>query len=65
MRIVPEKERRQRGCQYCLDHKGRKCKHEECPYHELDDVETYEEYLEKEGFIFDQLIVNNFDMLED
>jgi hypothetical protein len=45
----------QRGCKYCLDrippedrgthHTASKCPHYECPYHELDEVEDYNDYL--------------------
>ena len=63
MRTVSLEEKRQRGCAYCLDYK-RGCKYEECPYHELDDVKTYGEYLEKTGYIFSNLIVNPFDIVE-
>ena len=45
----------QRGCGYCLDFipsEGRgswqtksKCPYDECPYHELDSVRSYEEYI--------------------
>lgn len=58
MRIVPNEERIQRGCKYCLEHRGRGCKYDVCPYHELDDVKTYEEYLDEKGFVFDQLVRN-------
>ena len=46
--------RKQRGCGYCLDHipwydrsttgNKSKCPYDECPYHELDNTETYDEY---------------------
>ena len=46
---------RQRGCEYCLDYRhertvvGEKyhklCIYNKCPYHELDDVNTYSAYL--------------------
>jgi hypothetical protein len=36
---------KKRGCRYCLDYKKKSgCKHAECPYHELDGINTYEEY---------------------
>ena len=54
-REIRDTERMQRGCHYCIDsitpikkinlHRG--CPYEECPYHELDDVQTYGEYLMK------------------
>ena len=44
----------QRGCKYCADKKRvlderkiSQCPHDECPYHELDNVETYGEYIHK------------------
>ena len=46
-------EAKKRGCHWCADFK-RKCQHEVCPYHELDDVKTYDEYLKKakkNGFV--------------
>jgi Fe-S-cluster-containing dehydrogenase component len=55
MRILHNGEQTQRGCKFCAeaippDNGGkryvlRSCPHEECPYHELDKVETYQEYL--------------------
>lgn len=38
---------RKRGCAYCTDFVNMACKHEECPYHELDGFKTYDEYLKK------------------
>lgn len=48
--------KRKRGCGYCLDlipwqkvgntKKKAKCPHEECPYHEMDNTKTYDEYVE-------------------
>lgn len=35
------KERKKRGCRYCADAVGSKCPHAECPYHELDDIESF------------------------
>ena len=64
MRIISEKEWKQRGCAYCLDHKKKQCKHDECPYHELDNVETYEEYMDSIGFFFDSLLIDIFDIRE-
>lgn len=53
MRVVEKNERDKRGCLYCLDFKGNtnrgKCKHDECPYRELDDYETYEDYFKSQG----------------
>lgn len=47
MRRVRNAERAQRGCGECIDRVSGKCPHEECPYHELDDVKTYGEYLKR------------------
>lgn len=44
MRKIIKKERKKRGCKYCLDYKKDKCKHAECPYHELDNYATYEKF---------------------
>lgn len=53
-RLIRDRERKQRGCIYCLDMQttgdgtniaGRYCPYEECPYHELDKYETYDEYM--------------------
>lgn len=56
MRIIHNKERVQRGCIYCEEvmppekdgrnPRQRKCPHEECPYHQLDGMKTYGEYLD-------------------
>ena len=55
MRVLHNKERTQRGCIWCADvvptntddnlTRRRKCPHDVCPYHELDDVKTYDEYM--------------------
>ena len=56
MRELSKREIEKRGCKYCADvippgYIGRfthcKCPHEKCPYHELDKVKTYQEYLKK------------------
>lgn len=50
MRVVEKNERDKRGCLYCTDYKnvgkgkGMMCKFDKCPYRELDDYETYEDY---------------------
>lgn len=55
-RRLEQEEIRQRVCRYCLDKKmitiskgcnviG--CSFKECPYHELDDISTYDEFLQK------------------
>ena len=56
MRRLKKAEQDQRGCHYCYDvippkykFENRKCPNEECPYHELDNVKTYGEYLKKSG----------------
>ena len=53
MRKIHLDRKRKRGCGYCLDFipsgkvgKRSKCPYDECPYHELDDVKTYDEYAE-------------------
>ena len=56
MRIMSIAEIRKRGCKYCLDYKrirgmGRMCKHDECPHHELDEFETYEDYFKSKPSI--------------
>lgn len=49
MRTVGIVEKKKRGCIYCLDYKTvkgqKKCKHDECPYHELDGFECYTDYM--------------------
>lgn len=49
MRTVGLAEKKKRGCFYCLDYKSRHgkrvCIHEECPYHELDDFESYNDFI--------------------
>lgn len=55
MRKLRKKEKERRGCRYCEDltesHiiKGKfvpaGCPHKECPYHELDNVKSYDKYL--------------------
>lgn len=48
MRKVKLRERKKRGCVYCTEHRVRKyiyCKHNECPFHELDKHKSYEAYL--------------------
>lgn len=39
-------EMRKRGCHYCADF-NRSCPHDKCPYHELDEFKTYDEYMRK------------------
>lgn len=41
-----------RGCHYCLDKiKGKysRCPHMVCPYHELDQYDTYQDFLKSTG----------------
>lgn len=51
MRPLKLREIEQRGCRFCADRTSDNnyshCPHEECPYHELDNVKTYGEYMEK------------------
>lgn len=55
MRVLSKDDRKKRGCRYCADRKSCWCKHDECPYHELDDVETYEDYYISEMGLFNWL----------
>lgn len=50
LRKIHNGEALKRGCRYCADSvkkdgKIRRCIHEECPYHELDEFKTYHDYL--------------------
>ena len=58
--IITEKIRRKRGCLDCADVRKEKmirsgnvyevvfyCKHDVCPYHELDNINDYNEWLRK------------------
>lgn len=51
MRRLKPSEVEKRGCRFCADKASDKhysyCLHEECPYHELDNVKTYGEYIQK------------------
>lgn len=53
MRRIELEEKKQRGCGYCLHYRtgaGKSyCPFDECPYHELDNVTSYEEYLESQN----------------
>ena len=56
MHQVRRDEYNQRGCHYCLHYKTgtQACPYDECPYHELDTVSSYEEYLRsQEGQVLD------------
>ena len=59
MKVLTHKEMNKRGCLYCLDYLKRKaeptstkkshvCKHDQCPYHELDPFDSYAQYLKSE-----------------
>ena len=74
-RILESDEKKKRGCVYCNDlikEKGKmeeryyditisKCPFEECPYHELDKYNTYNDYLKSEDsklkFNFENLLL--------
>lgn len=61
MRVVSKEEKKKRGCKYCLDNKhvkgvGNMCKHNECPYHELDEFETYEDFYKTNAGILEELL---------
>lgn len=45
-RLTKNKEMKKRGCHNCADF-NHKCPHEVCPYHELDEYKTYDEYMKK------------------
>lgn len=51
MRKIHNEDARKRGCRWCADslkpegRKGRMRPYDECPYHELDQFESYREYL--------------------
>lgn len=51
MRPLKLREIEQRGCRFCADRTSDNnyshCPHEECPYHELDKVKDYKEYMKK------------------
>lgn len=59
MRIVPNHENNQRGCQYCLDGETKRfcgkmrifCPVAECPYSVLDKYKTYEEFMASEDSV--------------
>lgn len=56
VRVVKLPEKKKRGCEYCMDMKKTRmgkanvtgCPYPECKYHELDNYETYEEYMKSE-----------------
>lgn len=57
MRVVSIEEKKKRGCIYCRDRKrGGMCKHDKCPYRELDGYETYEDYFQSQGGILETLL---------
>lgn len=55
MRPVSLREKNKRGCAYCTDMKLHRvpsaggvrtcCPHDECPYHALDQYDTYQEFM--------------------
>jgi hypothetical protein len=52
VRRLTYSEMSKRGCLYCADcecgsGQHTECHHEKCPYHELDDVKNYGEYILK------------------
>lgn len=58
MRIVKVKERRQRGCEYCADAKGKKvikCPYDKCPYKVLDKYDNYYDYLKSNDAMLPRL----------
>ena len=62
MRKLSKDEVEKRGCEYCMDYKFKtlghqqSCKFDACPYHELDDYDTYDDYLKSKT----ELSVFNF-----
>ena len=47
MRMLENEEVKQRGCLFCQDLRGyRHCPHRVCPYHDLDEFTTFEEFQE-------------------
>ena len=62
MRKLSKNEVEKRGCEYCMDYKFKTLGHEQsctfdaCPYHELDDYDTYDDYLKSKT----ELSVFNF-----
>ena len=59
MRALGKEEKEKRGCLYCLDCRVKTnrvcCKHNECPYHELDEYETYEDFFNSQGGLLENL----------
>lgn len=64
MRVLVKKEIAKRGCPYCTEHKmqeanGRRihfCKHDSCPFHELDKYQGYRQYLSESPDFFSELV---------
>ena len=47
MRMLTNKEVAKRGCLSCQDVRGyRNCPHDECPYTDLDEYESFDEFCE-------------------
>ncbi len=67
MRILSSQEKIKRGCDYCAhvqeedvnDTVKKVCPHDECPYHELDEFDTYSEYLRIILFILEKLDIQS------
>ena len=61
MRLLHNAERAKRGCKYCAEiippdrddryYRRLECPHKQCPYHDLDDTNSYSEYMEKSNMI--------------
>lgn len=57
MRYIKTAEQNQRGCVSCADfvrtgvNRRKKCRFDECPYHELDDCENFVKYAKIAGRI--------------
>jgi hypothetical protein len=58
--FLKENECRKRGCLFCADGKKTnkynavliECPYDTCPYHELDDFDSYEDYLDSQRWTF-------------
>ena len=65
MRKVSVTEKKQRGCLYCLNYKKRAgCEFDDgCPYHQLDKVKTYGDYLKKYTSVFDAILMRKWNQI--
>lgn len=78
MRVLGKREMYKRGCEFCLDCAKKKaepdsvfrsyvCIHDECPYHELDNHDSYTQYLKhkkgKQGL--KETVIRMFDIERD